>query len=181
MRKMFLKTMALLLSLAFLPICLNATGTQEAKSGTVAGEAAAAKTPSPPRVYRVEYTIKEMQDAKTINSRSYTMMAGENDYARIRVGSRVPITVGNEQRQYQDVGMNIDCRVRERENGIYVESRIDSSSIASGEQSAAPVFRNLRTEAQSLVTLGKPVVLNVVDDVVSNRRYEIELTVTRVK
>ncbi len=63
-------------------------------------------------------------------------------------------------------------------------SRTESSSVVGGTGLAAPgapVIRQVRTEGDSLVTLGKPTVVATLDDVGTNRRYEIEVTVTKVK
>jgi len=43
------------------------------------------------------------------------------------------------------------------------------------------VFRTDRTEVESVVTLGKPTVVATMDDVISNRHFEIEVTATKVK
>jgi hypothetical protein len=44
-----------------------------------------------------------------------------------------------------------------------------------------PVFRTERTEVESIVRPGKPTLVASMDDVVTNRRYEIEVTATKVK
>jgi hypothetical protein len=43
------------------------------------------------------------------------------------------------------------------------------------------VFRTERTEVESIVRPGKPTLVASMDDVVTNRRYEIEVTATKVK
>ncbi len=138
-------------------------------------------------IYRVDYVIREMEGSKVLNSRKYMLMAETQQWSRTRVGSRVPVTVGENQVQYQDVGMNIDCRVREREDQRLLDTTIESSSVATPESSIAttssphPVIRRVNSTVTAAVTLGKPTVVGIMDDVTSNHRYEIEVTVTQVK
>jgi hypothetical protein len=91
--------------------------------------------------------------------------------------------------QYQDVGINIDCRPDERDNQVLLETRFESSSVVTPEKPTeergnpylGPVIRRVRLSGHALVTLGKPTVIGTLDDVATNRRYEIEVTVTKVK
>jgi hypothetical protein len=135
--------------------------------------------------YRIEFNVREIEDGKRLNSRNYMMVVEDDSWGRIRVGNRVPIVGGEKQLQYNDVGMNIDCRPREREGSVTLDVRLESSSVVAQEQMAAvntnPVFRQQRTNIVSVVTPGKPTMVATMDDVVTNRRYEIEVTATKVK
>lgn len=44
-----------------------------------------------------------------------------------------------------------------------------------------PVLRQQRVQLNVLVTLGKPTVIATMDDVVTNRRYEIEVKATKMQ
>lgn len=70
------------------------------------------------KFYRLDFVMKEMEQGKVVNSRSYsTMVSTDSSQARdrgsIRAGTRIPIpiaTPGSENNlQYMDVGVNIDC------------------------------------------------------------------------
>ncbi|MFB3922051.1 MAG: hypothetical protein ACE145_10030 [Terriglobia bacterium] len=139
----------------------------------------------PVSVYRFEYVIRELEDGKQINSRHYMLSARGRQLARLRVGSQVPAPTGQQgQIQYQGVGINIDSRLGEEGNGFLLYTAFESSSVVLGPGATvagAPVIRQVRTEGDSLVTLGKPTVIATLDDVATNRRYEIEVTVTKVK
>ena len=142
------------------------------------------KAQKPVTAYRLEFNVREVENGKRLNARNYMMMAEEGSYAKMRVGNRVPIQTADKQYQYNNVGMNIDCRPREQENGVALDILVDISSMAPSPQPAPsynPVFRSDRTEVQSVVALGKPTLVASVDDVESNRRYEIEVTATEVK
>ncbi len=142
--------------------------------------------PSISAAYRVDVTISELENGKRVSSHSYTLHQGEGyDWARLRLGSRVPVVSGaNGQFNYIDAGTNIDTKVEESATGLVVRATIDISSIASREKvgdTLLPVVRQFRYTTVTLVTPGKPAILNAADDPVSNRRIEIELTATRLK
>jgi len=142
------------------------------------------KPQKPLSAYRLEFTVQELDNGKRVNSRNYMVMAVEGNYARMRVGNRVPYQTAEKQYQYSNVGMNIDCRPRENENGVGLEITVDFSSVAPPSETAPsynPVFRSNRSEIQTVVALGKPTLVTSLDDVESNRRYEIEVTATKVK
>ena len=113
------------------------------------------------------------------------MVVEDGSYAMIRVGNRVPIVGGEKGLQYNDVGMNIDCRPHGREDSVALQIGVESSSVVAQEQpptaTTNPVFRQQRSNIESVVTLGKPTLVATMDDVVTNRRYEIEVTATKVK
>ncbi len=150
-------------------------------------------------VYRLDYKMYELDDGKRTNSRSYTLLARSSkspiDRAHLRTGNRVPIrrsgaSSNNMQVipgdiEYEDVGMNIDSSVEEQSNKILVGTVLAMSSVVPNEPGAAnptgnPVFRTLRLEDVTLAIPGKPTLVGAIDDVTANRRYEIEVTVTKI-
>ena len=149
----------------------------------------------PLAVYRLDFVVRELENGKELNSRTYRMSVEAGITGRIRVGSRVPIPTGEKNYNYQDVGINIDCTPREEEGGLLLHTNFDSSSvvqqttirsITSGpdhatEFAAAPIFRQARFNGDSLVTIGKASIIAKLDDVATNRRYEVEVTATKVK
>jgi len=139
--------------------------------------------------YKVEFFVNELADGKKINSRSYSMqIAAEvspkwTDLKRLRVGSRVPIHVGANQIQYEDVGMNIDCRLQPMGNNkVGINTTWAYSSLAGepAHDAATPTIRNVRSEVTAVVPLDKPTVISEVDDVASTNRYVFEVKVTKV-
>jgi hypothetical protein len=65
-------------------------------------------------------------------------------------------------------------------SSVVAPERLKEQQGASGPV-VPPVLRQVRFSGNSLVALGKPTVISTLDDVTSNRRYEIEVTVTKVK
>jgi hypothetical protein len=139
----------------------------------------------PLAAYRIELNVREIENGKRLNSRDYTMVVEDGEWGKIRVGNRVPYQSTEKQFQYQDVGMNIDCHPRQRGDSVALYIGVESSSVVPQEQPPAaatnPVFRRQSCMIGSVVTLGKPTLVASMDDVVSNRRYEIEVTATKVK
>lgn len=162
---------------------------QANKPGAKELMAAAEKLSKPPVsvVYRLDYKVYEVEGGKRTNSRSYTVFVRTLHYtAHLRTGNRVPINVGTSGGyQYQDVGMNIDSSIDEQEGKLLVSTVLDLKSIAPSEPGSAnptgnPVFRNLRLDDVTLAVAGKPTLVGSIDDVTSNRRYEIEVTATKI-
>ena len=193
MRRMMVRGLLLALLGTALPLTAMRVRAQEEgreKASTKVQDLKLAAVRKPSNVYRVEYTIREVEGGKVLNSRKYMLMAEEQQWARTRVGSRVPYPTGTgevRQIQYQDVGMSIDCRVREREDQFLLDTTVESSGVAASESSSlaistgSPVFRRVNSTVTAAVTLGKSTIIGSMDDVTSNRRYEIEVTVTQVK
>jgi hypothetical protein len=142
------------------------------------------KAEKPVTAYRLEFNVREVENGKRVNSRSYMMMAEDGSFARVRVGNRVPFQTAEKQYQYNNVGMNIDCRPHEQQEGVALDITVDFSSVApqsEGLPGLNPIFRSDRTEVQTVVQFGKPTLVTSLDDMESNRRYEIEVTATKVK
>jgi hypothetical protein len=174
------KIIAMLLVATCLPYAAHNVAAQEAGS-----------TSSDYDRYRVEIKISEIEKGKTVNTRNYLMVMAKSkkqDHAmgRIRVGSRVPYASKTGEFQYQDVGMNIDCNLYPLDaDHVQGELTVASSGLMSREQvspvNTNPVFRNLNWQGSPAVVLGKPTVVSEVDDVASDHRYQIEMTVTAIK
>jgi len=144
------------------------------------------KVQKPITAYRLEFNVREVENGKRVNSRNYMMMAQDGGWGKIRVEDRVPIPVGETQFQFENVATNIDCRPREHESGIALEIIVNLSSLlpqpdTAPQVSHRPVVHSDRTEVQTVVASDKPTLVTSLDDVESNRRYEIEVTATKVK
>lgn len=157
------------------------------------------RTPKAGPVYRLDFVVRDMEGNKQVNRRAYTMSVEEMHWGKIRVGSRVPYVTGVNQYQYSDVGVSIDCRPRQGDGGLLLETTFEFSgtlpppaAASGGADSArksnettggppAAIFRKANFNGDALVTIGKPSVIATLDDVFSNRRYEVEVKATKVK
>jgi hypothetical protein len=153
-----------------------------------------AEKPAAPKslnAYRVDFLLTELEDGKKNNSRTYSLVAREGILNKLRAGVRVPIATNMgsiPQFQYLDVGMNIDCRVEEREGSLVLTAVADSSSFslpgepkAPGSVAERPVIRQMRSEINTVISLGKTTLISSMDDPSSKRRFQLEVTATKVK
>jgi hypothetical protein len=181
MRNAILGLALLMLALAARPAVVQA---QERAEETAARPARSGN------VYRVEFAIQETEEGKPVNTRSYMIMVedapGRN--CRVRTGSRVPIvtpsTTGSSVPtiQYMDVGVNLDCDLRERTDGLRLQIGLEVTNFAQGQEGRdQPLLRTIRFEGVAAVVPGKPTVVGALDDATSKRRYELEVTATKVR
>jgi len=165
-----------------LPLIPNSASAQQEK-----GKEVATTEQKPLVAYRIEFNVREMENGKRLNSRNYMMVVENDNRGMVRVGNRVPYQSGQsgeKQVQYQDIRMNIDCRPRERGDSVALTINLDFTSFAPQTETTLvlpPVSRTESIGVDPIVTLGKPTVVASMDDVASNRRYEIEVTATKVK
>jgi hypothetical protein len=187
------KNLSIRLAIALMVICLQllpiSASAQEEKGKETAtaeqkGKETATMEQKPMAAYRIEFNVREIENGKRLNSRNYMIMAKDNDWSRIRVQDNVPYQASDNSYQHTDLRMDIDCRPHERSDNVALDISVNFSSMAPAPDSAPrtpPVFRTANTGISAVVTLGKPTLVASSDDVSSNRRYEIEVTATKVK
>jgi hypothetical protein len=162
-----------------LPLIPNSASAQQEK-----GKETATTEQKSLAVYRIEFNVREFEEGKRLNSRNYMMLVDDGNRGMIRVGNQVPFQTSEKQYQYNNVGMSIDCRPRDRGDGIELVINLEVSSVVpQGEVAPTfnPVFRTQTTGVTPIVTPGKPTLVATMDDVSTNRRYEIEVTATKVR
>ena len=153
-------------------------------------------TAQPPlSIYRLDYVIHELDNGKPINQRKYSLSVlatrgPAKDWGRVRVGRRVPVATSGRPTgeptsvQYMDVGVSLDCSLREDAGGLLLETSVEMSSVVTGGELAvpgAPVTRQARSNMTSAITPGKPTIIGNLDDVDSTHSYQIEVTVTKLR
>lgn len=135
--------------------------------------------------YRLDFTISEIEDGKKINARQYSLNVNAGDHNDLKIGTRVPVEVKQGEMQYIDVGTNIWAGVRERDNGLVLEARAEISNFAIPDQAnrsnSMPLLRQMRINASTVVSPGRPTIIGSVDDPNSKREFQLEVTVTKLK
>jgi hypothetical protein len=66
---------------------------------------------------------------------------------------------------------------------VELEARADQSNLADSEQAtrtSMPLLRQLHISGSTIATLGKPMVIGVVDDPNSKRQFQLAVTVTKI-
>jgi hypothetical protein len=148
-------------------------------------------------VYRVEYRIRDGSDAAAKNGRRYTMLIGNHNKGTFKLGERIPVATGsfqpgaagnplvNTQFTYIDVGVNIDAIVAEENGKINLNSNLDISTLVEHKAPQPsqilpnPTVAQIKIAENSSLTLGKPTLIASVDDPVTQRKFDVEVTVTK--
>lgn len=164
--------------------------------GLAAALATAQQTPARNKIYKVNFLVYELEDGKRINERTYTLpvttMDGNPRNSSIAVGDRVPITVRvhekEEEIQYIDTGLDLECNVTEQNEKFVVNSTITLSSVVALDQGGNqvrgggdPVVRQIKQRFTTLVAPGKPTLVTSIDDVNSKKKLQVEVTATRLE
>jgi hypothetical protein len=187
MRKTFaVLIVAMAVGLWFVP---SPTQAQEASKESNPAPCAKAKPPVEP--YRLDFSFNEVLDGKIVNTRHYSMDLTGPEPSSIKIGTRVPVVSGtsgpgtaNTQYQYLDVGTDLWAQLREHGDDwqlvVHGEvSNLDMETAHPGE--LAPVIRQIKINGDTLLVLGKPILIGSVDDPNSKRQFQLEVTVTRLR
>ena len=184
-----------LLALAFLADSRIALAQEESKPETSNSKPTERHNPSgqpgeaggvvqPIHPYRVEFLITELENGKKINSRRYLMLLNAgNGWNQMKIGTRVPVGP-DVPGQFLDVGTNINCRVVEQGSDVELDVRSDFSNFFSGpnpDHSGKPIVQQINIYGNTLVTSGKAVTIGIVDDPSSDRQFQLDATVTRLR
>lgn len=164
--------------IAAVVLCASAAAQQSAPPAAATTNAGSA----PRHYYRLNYVLRELDGGKVLNQRSFTNTAvSDGQMWKLRSGSRLPVARNNDI-NYIDVGVNIDNRLQESDDGLAIEVNADISSAAeSATAGAPPILRQARANCEAVVPIGKPSLLFSMDDPASKHRFELEVTAQREK
>jgi hypothetical protein len=171
------------------------TADQPSKDQPQKKEALAGRDGMTENFFKLAFVMYELDGAKRTNQRDYMMIGRtDNQPSSIRVATKVPIytyeKAGDKAYTYIDAGLSIRCFLKEQvDSVVQLHCDIEMSSFVRPEQiastsgnggPAAPVVLTTRTDSWALLTLGKPAILNTVDDINSAKRMQIEVTATKM-
>jgi type II secretory pathway component GspD/PulD (secretin) len=169
-------------------IILQATPELIAEAQKVIGE-----LDRPKKLFRLTYTISEMDGGKRTNTQHFSMVAEDGQRVTLKQGSKVPIATGSysssgsvgvqTQFQYLDLGMNFDATAVSIAGGAVLKSKVEQSSAAGDTVIAEvrePVIRQATLEGTSMAKLGKPLMLGSLDIPGSTAHLDVEVTVEEV-
>ena len=166
---------------------------QDKEKSEVPSEAVSSPKRKALQPYRLDFAFNEVEDGKVINSRHYSMIVtggGSND---LKIGTRVPVTSssgpGLSQFQYLDVGTSISVQLRERLDEFELVVRSDVSNLdmstrtdnANFHLADSPIIRQIRIEGDTLLVVGKPILVGTMDDPNSKRQFQLEVTATKLR
>jgi hypothetical protein len=169
-------------------------GPAKAQEGSKEGSPGPAKS-QPVQPYRLDFSFNEVVDGKTVNTRHYSMNLTAGNADEIKIGTRVPVVSGSSsnnsmpsQYQYIDIGTQIWSQLRERGDDLILVVKGEISNLdvgtGTGEHTGAllpPVVRLIKINGDTLLVVGKPIVIGSVDDPNSKKQFQLEVTVTKLK
>jgi hypothetical protein len=182
-------TVVMTMGLWFVPRVAEA---QEGSKETSPAEPAKPKPVQPLQSYRLDFSFNEVADGKTVNTRHYSMNLTAGNSDEIKIGTRVPVATGSgpgapasTQYQYIDIGTQIWSQLREHGDELIlaVRGEVSNLDVDTGDHSGAlpPVIRQIKINGDTLLVVGKPIVIGSVDDPNSKKQFQLEVTVTKLK
>ena len=179
------KIFAVALLLTSAAFCQNEQKTSTTEQNKV-------NSPDSAETYRVDVAIRETQDGKPVSSRNYSTLIREGRYLAprtIRIGSRLPVGAASSSgnTNYLDVGTNLNLRAWKMEGQLILSISVEVSTVAASDPTSTvkladyPILRQFRTDQEAAIPLGKPTLLDSVDDPNSNHKFHIEVTATKEK
>jgi hypothetical protein len=146
----------------------------------------------PKKLYRVTYTVNERDGGKRISQQHYAMLMQAGQRMTLKEGSKIPISTGRlgtastefqQQINYMDVGINFDSTLTPTATGGQLKSKVERSAVAEEKPTSGlpnPIIHQVVMEGVTMLTLGKPATLGVLDVPGSTKRMEIEATMETV-
>jgi hypothetical protein len=141
-------------------------------------------------VYKLAFTIYELQEGKRTNQRDYSLMiqADGRGANALKIGTKVPIDTGNGI-TYLEVGFDMQSEAIETvTNKLAVGVTLTVNNFAMPEANKdprtagnQPVIRGVTQRVRTVLTPGKPQVITSLDDPNSNKRMQVELTATKIE
>ena len=157
----------------------------------------------PVHAYRLDFALNELEGEKKLNTRHYSINLVSGDRQEVKIGTRVPVATGsfptnassgstsvspviNTQFQYMDVGTHIWCTLKEHADSLELQAGGDISNIDIGPSRETnglsnPVVRQIKIVGGTIVIPGKTIVIGSADDPTSNRQFQLEVTVTKLR
>jgi len=136
----------------------------------------------PHQGYRVSFALIEMDGAKRLSERHYSLVAWGNERSSLKQGRRIPILTGTAEKdsaaqvQYVDVGLNLEATVSDGQLRVKVEE----SAISTDKPATAtsdPIVEQMVLTGNAPWANGKPVVLGLLALPGSTHHAVVEATV----
>ena len=153
-----------------------------------------------PAVYRVTYTLTDMDAGKRVGVQHYSVVLSEGGRTTLKNGSKIPVATGSynagvstgvasigvqTQFTYLDIGINIDTQLSLPVGGTWtVRAKVEQSSATEHETISGvtePVVRQSVLDASTTLTAGKPQMIGTLDFPGSTRHLEVEVLLEPVK
>lgn len=145
------------------------------------------------KVYRLTYSITEMDGSKPTGTRRVELVVPTSSKMVVKEGRRVPLVTGvsdqgtgkpSSQIQYIDVGLSIDAALEGAGDALRLKTTIEESRVADEKSEVGapdPVIQQTKLEGMAMLTQGKPTVLGSLDLPGGARHEEISVVSELVK
>jgi type II secretory pathway component GspD/PulD (secretin) len=148
----------------------------------------------PRRLYRLTYTITDVDGPKRADAQSYSLIVSSEEKTSLKLGSRVPIFTGRTydasssswetQVQYVDIGMHIEANVGGSADGLMLRTKVEETTITDEKSAASPqnpMFQQAIWEGVSTLIPGKSLVLGLLGPAGTTHKQEIAVVAELVK
>jgi hypothetical protein len=185
-----IKKAPLAASIAALLFCVAIASAAPAQDAARPKAEATPQAQTPPRSYRLDYTLTESEDGKKIDSRQYSIgtgggtQSGRSWLGQVKIGTRVPVVMKSDGTiEYVDVGTKINGSIIMRDDAQVLHTDCDVSSVAPDEAKVdgRPILRTLTISNETPIVVGKAMVVGTAEDPNSKRKFQLEVTVTEIK
>ena len=143
--------------------------------------------------YRLDFTIRELDEQKLINTRNYTMLitsSTRRGYSRANVNAvtKMPVVTSNKDgvptTTYLNVGLSLRSELYETDAGFLLIVNGEIGGLAPMEgvntPNGNPLIRAVEINTQGHIELNKPQLLGSVDDVYSKHRFQLEVVAKKL-
>ena len=140
--------------------------------------------------YKLTFSFYELQEGKRLNQRDFMLVVNADGGGgnKLKIGTKIPIDAGENKITYTDIGFDLECSaVETTTNKLLVRLELGLSSFPGAEQNKdpqsagnRPILRAISQRLRAVLTPGKPQVITSVDDINSNKRFQVEATATRI-
>jgi hypothetical protein len=136
------------------------------------GHGHATKRPEAGHVYRLDFVVSSSDASKPVSHSSYTMNLEEDRPGELHLGTNVALS----SQARMDVGLKIHCSYAMVGDDLLLHNATEMSSF-----DEPPTVRKIATSGDALLAPGKLALVNSLEDPVNHRRYEIEVTATKLR
>lgn len=137
--------------------------------------------------FRLDIVFTDSTPSKKPVERHYAMLVAGGDRGKINASVRVPWRPA----ESKDGGMHMvalgsimDCRAQDANGPVNVDCSFESSEIAATQPTRPlgypPVMHSMVSTISATLALDKPTLVSTMDDPATGRRFEVQLTVSKL-
>lgn len=137
----------------------------------------------PENAYRVEFVLRDTGNPAAAQGK-YTLYDTPGSRVTLRLGNREPVESSKGQYTYIDAGVNIDCALYSSGDNLQLVADIDLSGFVPPDKNTSaapnPAIKQLKLSINTLLSPGKTTTAGLIDDPVTSRKFEVQVTAIKV-